>query len=129
MPRAYLPKRSVRRPASRVQCPASRVQRTESSVLSPASRVQRPKSRVQRPESSIQRPASRVQRPTLASRVQEFRYAPIKLILAISRGLNRKEMYLWMKLYCLMPPLNAFYKMSAFPDFLFCLHLNKITLV
>ena len=39
------------------------------------SRVQRPASRVQRPESSVQNPASRVQRPTLASRVQESRYA------------------------------------------------------
>ena len=54
--------------ASSVQRPASRVQRLESSVQSPASRVQKPASRVQSP-------ASRVQCPTLASRVQEFRYA------------------------------------------------------
>ena len=33
----------------------------------------------------------------------------IKLILVMSRGLNRKEMYLWAKLYCIMPALNAFY--------------------
>ena len=40
--------------------------------------VQRPESRVQRPESSVQGPASRVQRPSLASRVQDFRYAKRK---------------------------------------------------
>ena len=50
---------------------ASRVQRPESNVQTPASRV----SRVQRPESSVQGPASRAQRLTLASIVQEFRYA------------------------------------------------------
>ena len=46
-----------------------------STVKSPESSVQSPASRVQRPESSVQSLASRVQRPTLASRVQEFRYA------------------------------------------------------
>ena len=50
---------------------ASRVQHPESNVQSPASRV----SRVQRPESSVQGPAFRAQRLTLASIVQEFRYA------------------------------------------------------
>ena len=65
-----------------VQWSASRVQRPESSVQSPASRVQRPASSVQspassvqRPDSSVQSPASRAQCSTLASRVQEFRYA------------------------------------------------------
>ena len=38
-------------------------------------RVQHPKPSVHRPEYSIQGPVSRVKRPTLASRVQEFRYA------------------------------------------------------
>ena len=37
--------------------------------------TQSPASRVQRPESSVQSPASRVQGQTLASRVQEIRYA------------------------------------------------------
>ena len=37
--------------------------------------VQRKETSVQRPECRVQSPASRVQRPTLASRVQEFRYA------------------------------------------------------
>ena len=65
-----------------VRSPASRVQELEPSVQSPASRVQCPESSVQSPESSVQSPASgvqgpasRVQRPTLASRVQELRYA------------------------------------------------------
>ena len=64
------------------QWSASSGQRPESSVLSSASSVQGPMSKVQSPESSVQspasrvqRPGSRVQRPTLASRVQEFRYA------------------------------------------------------
>ena len=41
----------------------------------PASKVQHPTSSVESPESSVQSPASRVQRPTVASRVQELRYA------------------------------------------------------
>ena len=73
--RVQRPKSSVQSPASRVQRPESRVQRPEPIVQSPASRVQSPASRVQRSGSSVQSPASRVQRPTLASRVQEFRYA------------------------------------------------------
>ena len=43
----------------------------------------------------------------------------MKLMLVINRGLNRKEMYLWAKLCCIMPPVNAFYLMSTFPEFLF----------
>ena len=66
-------------PASSVQSSVSIVQLPEFSVQvqSPASNVQIPASRFQRPESSVQSPASRDQRPTLASRVQEFRYARI----------------------------------------------------
>ena len=82
------PMSRVQRPASRVQNPESRVQRPGSSVQSPASRAQRPEfgvqspdSSVQRPESSVQSPASRVLRPTLASRVQEFRYAHFHYLL------------------------------------------------
>ena len=84
-----LPEFSVQGSDSSIQSPTSRVQHPESSVQSPASRVQSPASRVQHPESSfqglssrvhrpesiVQSPASRVKRPTLASRVQEFRYA------------------------------------------------------
>ena len=51
-----------------VQNPPPRAQR-------PASRVQRPETSAQSPVTSAQSPASRVQHPTLASRVQEFRYA------------------------------------------------------
>ena len=32
---------------------------------------------------------------------------PIKLIPSISRGLNKKEMYLWAKLYCKVPQVRV----------------------
>ena len=70
---------SVRSSASRVQRPEFRVQRPESKVQRPESNVQCPECSVQSPESRVQSPASRVQRPTLASRVQEFRYANLIL--------------------------------------------------
>ena len=73
------PQSSIQRPEFSVESPASRVQSSASRVQSSASRVQRPVSRVQRPESRVQSPASRVQRPTLASKVQEFRYANLIL--------------------------------------------------
>ena len=47
----------------------------QSTIVSSA---QSPKCSIQRPASRVQRPASRVQQPTLASRVQEFRYAESK---------------------------------------------------
>ena len=58
----------VIRETSRVQCP-------EFNVQSPESSVQRPDSSLQSAASRVQSPASRVQRSTLASRVQEIRYA------------------------------------------------------
>ena len=60
---------------SSVQCLEPSVQSVPSRVQHPESRVQGPASRVQRPGSRVPSLASRVQRPTLASRVQEFRYA------------------------------------------------------
>ena len=89
------PEFRVQHQQSRVQSPefsiqglVSRVQHPDSSVQSSASRVQyldfsvqSPASRIQRPESSVKSPASRVQHPTLTSRVQEFWYAFLLIIL------------------------------------------------
>ena len=91
------PEPNVQSQESRVQRPEPSMQRPEFSVHSPTSRVQRPGFRVQHlefnvqsptPECSVQSPASsvqsstsRVQRPTLASRVQEFRYADTDLLI------------------------------------------------
>ena len=79
---------------SSAQSPTSSVRSPEYSALSPASSVQSSVSIVQLPEfsvqgseSNVQSPASRVQRPTLASWVQEFRYAVFNLILNIFRTL------------------------------------------
>ena len=101
-----------------VQSPASRVQRPESSIQSPASRVQRaefsvqnPASRVQFPESRVQRADSRVQHPTLASRVQEFRYANRKSLNSsekwyqeLALRLRDRHVFMWQS----MKVLNVF---------------------
>ena len=71
---------SVQSPAFTVQGPASRVQHLESRIQSPEPSVQSPASKVQRLESSVQSSASRAQRPTLASRLQEFRYALLQVM-------------------------------------------------
>ena len=69
------PDPSVQSVVSNVQRSKSTVQRRKSTVQGPASSVQHPACRVQRLEFSVQIPTYRVQSPTLASRVQEFRYA------------------------------------------------------
>ena len=68
---------SVQNPASKVQHPPSKVQRSKSRVQRPASGVEDPASRVKCPGSGIQSPAYRAQCPTLASKVQEIRYANV----------------------------------------------------
>ena len=75
--------------ASRVQRPESSVQRPGSNVQIPESSIQSPASRVQRPGSSVQSPVSRVQRPTLASRVQEFRYAFLECLVFYENFFNK----------------------------------------
>ena len=70
------PEFSVHSPTSRVQRPGFRVQHLEFNVQSPT-----PECSVQSPASSVQSSTSRVQRPTLASRVQEFRYADTDLLI------------------------------------------------
>ena len=81
------------RPQSSVQGPESIVQGSESFVESPASRLQLP-------ESSVQSLTSRVQRLTLASRVQEFRYA--RIFYSRCQNWNSYKTFRWTSSECLM---------------------------